>query len=108
MAKEKKTVSVEMTEDQKEKVIAHLAKEEIKEESKTVDDEMVAVELRVWHKHNGRPYGPGRVVVPRWLGDLLLHNDDNAVQGRIKESMDSKHMLQILQSGKSRPVKVEG
>jgi hypothetical protein len=93
MSKEKK-VQVEMTEEQKEKVVDILAKEEPKKPVK-----MVEVELRFGHNRNNIQYGPGKVIVPEEIGSSLFSADYNAYLSRLKETESSNKMIEIIGRG---------
>lgn len=103
MAKEKKVVSVEMTEDQKDRVVEILAKEEEKKVSET---QMIEINLRFQHRRNGNTYGPGRVRVAEDMGYSMLSADEKALESRIKENEGGERLVHIIGQGQSKVTKV--
>lgn len=93
-----KKVSVEMTEEQKAKVVDILAKETPSTEKKWVD-------LLQEHRINGIPYGPGKVEVPVAIAGTLLSNDHQALQSRLREMVSGNHNVEILGRGLTRAVR---
>lgn len=84
-----KKVSLEMTEEQKNKVVDILAKESSPTEMKTVD-------LLQEHRINGVPYGPGITEAPAVIAGTLLSNDHQALQSRLREMTSGNHNVEIL------------
>jgi hypothetical protein len=98
MSKDEK-VSVEMSKEQKEKVVAVLAKEENKKKT-------VKVQLYAAHNRNGVAYGPGFAVeVPAEIAGSLIAADHNAVMARLKENQSSDKLIEIIGRGISRTVR---
>jgi hypothetical protein len=95
-----KVVSVEMTEDQKNKVVDMFAKEKA-----VVEKKFVKVDLLHSHKVNGHRYGPGVVQVPEELQGHLEVGDQKATVARLKENISTNTQLEILSRGISRIVK---
>lgn len=93
-----KKVSVEMTEEQKAKVVDILAKETPSTEKKTIN-------LLQGHRINGVPYGPGDVEVPAAIAGTLLSNDHQALQSRLREMVSGNHNVEILGRGLTRAVR---
>jgi len=92
-----KTVTVEMTEKQKDKVVDLLAKEKAASEKK-----FVKVNLFNEHRINGVPFGPGLVDAPEEIAGTLLSNDHAAINSRLKEMSSDNNMIEILGRGISR------
>lgn len=107
MAKDKATdtkveetkVSVEMTEDQKKKVVEFLLKEEKAASAKDKTEPRVEFNLRFAHYVNGVQYGPGKVSVPESLGSTLYGQDIKALEGEMKVGHFTDNMIQIIQGG---------
>lgn len=96
MAKEK--VTVEMTEEQKEKVVDILAKEEPKVE-------LIKVNLGFGHSRNGVKYGPGWANVPSNIAGSLMAADHNALMSELKRNQSAEHLIEIVGRGVTRVVK---
>lgn len=107
MAKEKATdtkveetkVSVEMTEDQKKKVVEFLLKEEEEKAAREKAEPKVEFNLRFAHFVNGIQYGPGKVRVTESLGGTLYGQDIKALEGEMKVGHFTDNMIQIIQGG---------
>jgi len=93
-----KKVSVEMTEQQKSKVVDILAKE-------TQTTEKKWVRLLTQHRINGVPYGPGEIEVPAAMAGLLLANDHKAMDSRIREMHSGESNVEIVGRGITRAVR---
>jgi len=90
MKKEDKKVSVEMTEEQKEKVVEILAAEPPKEK------ERAEVSLRYAHWINGTQYGPGTIQCDADIASALYSQDYNKYLSMLSQQ-DSK-LTQIAMS----------
>jgi len=95
MAKDKETVTVEMTEAQKNKVVDFLAKEAPVTTTKKIF-------LNFEHERNNYKYGPGTVDVASDIAGSLEAADHQAMVYLLKQNQSSSTMIEILGRGISR------
>lgn len=100
MTKKEETVTVEMTKEQKEKVVALLAKD--KEKSEPVPQETIY--LRFEHSRNNVKYS-GTVTVPADLASSLAVADQKAFESRIRENQGGDHLVEIMGRGVTKVIR---
>lgn len=88
-------VSVEMTEAQKEKVVAILAGQDQAKKDAQEAEEIVEVNLRFAHRRNGTTYGPGRIHVRADVGASLHVADEAHYASRLAENDGGKHLIEL-------------
>lgn len=92
-----KTSSIEVTEDQKNKIVDMFAKEKAAVTK-------VKVNLLFGHRINGTSYGPGDCEVNSDMVGHFQAADQNALNSRLKENESSSGMVEILGRGITRKV----
>lgn len=97
-------VSVEMTPEQRDKVVKILS-EEKKEPSIKEDDSEYELSLNYAHKINGVSYGPGKVVVKANLSSILMNQDAEQRRQEIGLNVSADRLYKIMQGGGSVRVK---
>jgi hypothetical protein len=90
----KDTITVEMTNEQKNKVVDFLAKEQVLPTK--------SMFLNFQHNRNNKKYGPGTVDVPGELAGALEAADHQAMVYLLKQNQSSNTMIEILGRGVSR------
>lgn len=89
-------VSVEMTPEQKDKVVAFLAG---LEPVVPVEKPKVDVTLRFSHYRNGLRYGPGRCILDSDLGNSLYVADQTAYMSELSQADSRIVKIAMMQNG---------
>lgn len=106
-AHEEKLVSVEMTSEQRDRIVKILADEKIKAKA---DEDMgqFKMDLLFQHNINGKRFGPGRaVLVPEFLVGQLMYQENKAKEHELNLNQSQKRSFEIMQSGQAVPVRVK-
>lgn len=106
MAKKEKTedlVTLEMTEEQKDKVTAFLLKEEkeaekAKEEAAS-NEGWMNIHLFTKHSFGRQTYGPGVARVPAGLAGQIIYQDQKAQGREIALNTSNKRLIEVMRSG---------
>lgn len=105
--KEEELVSVEMTPEQRDRIVKILADEKLKAKS---DEEMGQFKMNLSYQHNmsGKKYGPGNnVVVPEFLVGQLMYQEQKSREHELNLNSSQKRTFEIMQSGQAIPVRVK-
>lgn len=101
-----KTVSVEMSPEQKQAFVEFMAKRDAdeaeakaKEAIKAENDRPAVVNLRFRHNINGNPYGPGTVKTTAQIAGKLLAQDELAWADLLKAKDGGNHLVQMAMNG---------
>ena len=92
-----KTVTVEMTEAEKEQFIKY--KIELDKIEKPVEQEKSAVTLQFEHIVNNEPYGPGEVIVGKGLATYLFAQDEKKWRSNIAVTQENKKVVEMFMGG---------
>lgn len=110
-----KTVSVEMSPEQKQAFVEFMAKRDAdeaeakaKEAAKADNDQPAVVNLRFRHNINGNPYGPGTVKTTAQIAGKLLAQDELAWADLLKAKDGGNHLVQMAMNGGFKVIKNAG
>lgn len=100
-------VSVEMTTEQRDRIVKILADEKLKAKA-DAERPQYKMDL-VWAHHiNGVKYGPGRnVIVPEGIHATIQHAEIQQRNQELSLNASKERMFKVFHSGQSIPVKVQ-
>ncbi len=101
------TVTLEMTPEQRDRVVALLGDEKIKEKAEKETTYFEFPFLAYSHNINGKRFGPGKkIVVPDyWVGKVIA-GEQSQRDHEMGLNTSQKRMYEVLQSGQAIPLKV--
>lgn len=105
--KEEELVSVEMTPEQRDRIVKILADEKIKAQA---DKDVGIFKMNLSYQHNmsGKAYGPGNnVLVPEYLVGQLQYQEQKSREHELNLNNSQKRTYEVMQSGHSIPVRVK-
>lgn len=91
-------VTLEMTTEQKKKVVEILAKESEPKVMKTIT-------LVFQHERNNVKYGPGTIEVEAGMASSLFVADQARFNNRLKENEGGDHLVEIIGAGHTRKIR---
>ena len=105
--KETEMVSLEMTPEQRDRVVALLGDEKIKEKAAKETIYFEFPYLAYQHNINGKKFGPGKkIVVPdHWVGKVIA-GEQSLRDHELGLNTSQKRMYEVMQSGQAIPIKV--
>jgi hypothetical protein len=100
-------VAVEMTPEQRDRIVKILADEKIKAQAEE-DEGKFSMSLAYQHNISGRKFGPGHnIIVPASLVGLLQYQENKQREHEMGLNQSQKRMFEVMQSGAAVPVRVK-
>lgn len=104
---EAELVSVEMTPEQRDRIVRILADEKL-EKVEAKPEGVFSMHLIYRHRINGKVYGPGnKVEVPESLVGHLQVAEQRSKDAELSLNTSSNRVYEVLQSGQSVPVRIK-